>query len=180
MSGVTCSVSRWTSNWKGISAFFVYTCSIVGNLGGWTSLDLIDGNDYQHTLYTIGQGKSDDLNDKLTIMQGASLACIFFMTFVLYAESIGKPDEDAAKSEMSIRIGFAIYFAAFVASLIVLIMYAMNHEDLVGESDLLKSTYSGIGQVATIIVCIFTFFWSLYYGYKVIKKYAKTSSYVRV
>ena len=52
MSGVTCSVTRWTSNWKGISAFFVYTCSIVGNLGGWTSLDLVDSGEYQHTLYT--------------------------------------------------------------------------------------------------------------------------------
>jgi hypothetical protein len=168
---------RIKDNIVGILWFLAVLLAMVGLLGPWTVTSIGDGefsfdpktgerfNTSEvlvETLYTLGNGKGDDLQEKLQRAITAAGLLLGVVLFVLYGETLGKSDSKEP-NQVSIWGTFVLYLIATILALIPIGIVNENKEEFLNEDDTWKALTSGPGQVSMAILAAGGFLLSGYY-----------------
>ena len=168
---------RIKNNFVGILWFLAVLLAMVGLLGPWTVTSIGDGefsfdpktgirfNTSEvivETLYTLGNGKSDDLKDKLQNAIVSAGLLLGVVLFILYGETLGRSD---SKEPSGVSIGgtFILYLIATILALIPIGVVNENKEELLNEDDTWKAITGGPGQISMGILAAGGFVLSFYY-----------------
>lgn len=114
------------------------------------------------TLYTLGNGKSDDLKEKLQNAINAAGFLLGIVLFIMYGETLGRSDSKEPTNK-SVIFTFIVYFVATVLALIPLGVVNENKRELLSEDDTWKALTSGPGQVSMAILAVGGFVLTFYY-----------------
>lgn len=182
---------RIANNIIGIIWFLAFQCSVVALLAPWTITDVIIAIDdktvtetHTETLYTLANGKSDDLKDKLESAQISAYLLTGVALFVFYGETLLRSDSKEP-STISIWGTFILYLISSILALIPLGIVNQNKEELLGEADTFTAIVAAPGQAAMGILAGGSLLLTLYYfafegvGQTIIRVIARCASAIR-
>jgi len=118
------------------------------------------------TLFTLANGKGDDIQTKMNSAVNAAGLLLGIIIFVFYGETLGR-SESKTKSTCSIYFTFFLYLIATILALIPIGIVNENKDILLGENvSSADALVSGPGIVSMVILAAGGFLLSGYYFFR--------------
>ena len=164
---------RLKENYLQIVWFFAFTFSLLALLAPYT-LDndtvSIDGVDVEETgiktLFSLGNGKSEDLKGKINIMKWSSGVLVGFIFFIFMAETIlsaSKVEKSSSTGNLSLYFTFGVYFIASLLATIPIGIIGQNTQVLFEKEKLNEVLFSAPGPFSLFVLMILNWCITFYF-----------------